>query len=46
MEDKIGRPKFFQKTFRITNTKFEMILEKHFSKISNINILFNKKTFM
>ena len=44
IENKIGRPKFFQKTFLIADTKFKIILKMFFLKISNTDILFNKKT--
>ena len=46
IEDKANRSRFFQKTFLIVDTKFEIILKKLFWKISNINILFGKKIFM
>ena len=45
IKDKIGKPRFFQKTFLIVDTKFEMILRMSFLKISNINMLFGKRTF-
>ena len=44
MEDKGGRPKFFQETFLITNTKFEVILKMPFLKISNANVAFGEET--
>ena len=44
-EDKIGRPRFFQKKFLVVNIKFEVILGMPFLKISNINVLFGKKIF-
>ena len=36
-------PRFFQETFFVANTKFEVILEILFLKISNTDILFGKK---
>ena len=44
IEDKVGRPRFFQKTFLIANTKFEVILEMYFLKIRNVDVSFGKKT--
>ena len=44
IEDKIGKPRFFQETFLVTNTKFEIILEMLFFKFSNADVLFSKKT--
>ena len=44
IEDKGGRPRFFQKAFLMTNTKFEMILGIPFLKISNADIAFGEKT--
>ena len=44
MEDNGGRPRFFQKTFLVVNTKFEVILGMLFLKISNANVAFGKKT--
>ena len=44
VEDKGGRPRFFQETFLVTNTKFEIILEMPFLKISNANIAFGERT--
>ena len=45
VEDKVSKPRFFQKTFLVANTKFEMILGMLFLKINNINMSFSKKTF-
>ena len=45
LEDKGGRPRFFQEIFLMTNTKFELILEMPFLKISNANVVFDKKIF-
>ena len=44
VEDKGGRPRFFQETFLVADTKFEMILEMLFLKISNANVAFGKGT--
>ena len=44
VENKIGRPKFFQETFLVANTKFEVILGMLFLKISNADVVFGKKT--
>lgn len=43
IKNKVKRPKFFQKIFSVMNTEFQLILEKLFLKISNLNILFSKK---
>ena len=44
VKDKGGRPKFFQKTFLVANTKFVMILGMLFLKISNANVAFSEET--
>ena len=44
IEDKGGRPRFFQETFLVANTKFEMILGMPFLKISNANMAFGEET--
>ena len=44
LEDKASRPRFFQKTFLVADTKFELILGMLFLKISNANKLFGKGT--
>ena len=44
VEDKGGRPRFFQKIFSVTDTQFEVILKMLFLKISNRNMSFDKKT--
>ena len=44
VKDKGGRPRFFQETFLVANTKFEVILGMPFLKISNANVLFGEKT--
>ena len=41
--DKSGRFRFFQKTFLVTNTKFEVILGMPFLKISNAYIAFGEE---
>ena len=46
MEDKGSRPRFFQETFLMVDTKIEVILEMPFLKISNANMAFGKKTLM
>ena len=46
MEDKVGKPRFFQETFLMANTKFEMILGMLFLKLSNADMLFGKKILM
>ena len=46
VEDKTNRPRFFQKTFLVADTKFEVILGMPFLKISNANMSFSKGTFM
>ena len=44
VEDKGGRPRFFQKTFLVADTKFEVVLGILFLKISNANIAFGEET--
>ena len=46
VKDKSGRPKFFQETFLVTDTKFEVILKMPVLKLSNADMLFGKKTLM
>ena len=43
MKDKVGRSRFFQEIFLMTNTKFEVILEILLLKFSNIDVSFGKK---
>ena len=43
MNDKVGKRRFFQKTFLVADTKFEVILGKFFIKFSNANIFFDEK---
>ena len=45
MEDKSGRPKFFQETFLVTDTKFELVLGMPFLKLSNADLSFDEGTF-
>ena len=44
VENKVGRPSFFQGIFFVANTKFEVILRMPFLKFSNANMLFGKGT--
>ena len=44
VEDKGGRPRFFQETFLVADTKFEVILEMLFLKISNADVAFGERT--
>ena len=44
VENKGGRPKFFEKTFLVADTKFEVVLEMFFLKISNANLAFGEET--
>ena len=44
VEDKANRPRFFRKTFLVTDTKFEVILRMFFLKISNIDVSFGEET--
>ena len=46
VEDKNGRPRFFQETFLVADTKFEVILGMPFLKISNANVAFGEGTLM
>ena len=43
VEDKASRPKFFQETFLVADTKFEIILRMLFLKISNAEVSFGEK---
>ena len=43
IENKANRPRFFQETFLVADTKFEIILEMLFLKISNTDVSFDKK---
>ena len=44
VEDKSGRPRFFQETFLVADTKFEVILGMPFLKISNADVAFGERT--
>ena len=46
MEDKGGRPRFFQEIFLVADTKFEVILEIFFLKINNADVTFDERTLM
>ena len=46
VEDKIGRPRFFQDTFLVADIKFKVILGMPFLKLSNTNVSFGERTFM
>ena len=45
IEDKVGRPKFFQEIFLVVDTKFEVILGMSFLKLSNADVSFDEKIF-
>ena len=44
VEDKGNKPKFFQKTFLVVDTKFEVILGMLFMKFSNPDVSFDDGT--
>ena len=44
VEDKSGRPRFFQETFLVADTKFEAILGMLFLKLSNADVSFGEET--
>ena len=44
VENKANRPRFFQETFLVADTKFEIILKMLFLKISNTDMSFSEKT--
>ena len=44
VEDKGGRPRFFQETFLVADTKFEVVLGMSFLKISNASVAFGAET--
>ena len=46
IEDKGDRPRFFQETFLVADTKFEVVLGMFFLKISNANVAFGEGTLM
>ena len=43
VENKANRPRFFQKTFLVANTKFEIILGMSFLKFNNADMSFGKR---
>ena len=43
VEDKGGRPRFFQETFLVAETKFEVVLGMPFLKISNTDVAFGEE---
>ena len=46
VEDKVSRPRFFQETFLVADTKFEVILGMLFLKISNADVSFGERTLI
>ena len=42
VEDKGGRPRFFQETFLVADIKFEVVLRMLFLKISNADVAFDE----
>ena len=46
IEDKGGRPRFFQEIFLVADTKFEVVLRMPFLKISNAVVAFGEGTLM
>ena len=44
VENKASRPRFFQETFLVVDTKFEVILKMPFLKISNADVSFGEGT--
>ena len=44
VENKGDRPRFFQETFLMANTKFEVVLGMPFLKISNADVVFGEET--
>ena len=44
VKDKGGKPRFFHKTFLVADTKFEVVLGMPFLKISNVDVVFGKRT--
>ena len=43
VEDKGGRPRFFQEIFLVADSKFEVVLGMPFLKISNANVAFDER---
>ena len=46
VEDKGGKSRFFQETFLVADTKFEVILGMPFLKLSNADMSFSKRILM
>ena len=46
VKDKFGRTRFFQETFLVADTKFEVVLRIYFLKISNADVAFGEKILM
>ena len=46
MKKKVGRSRFFQETFVVSDTKFEVILRMFFLKISNADVSFGEETLI
>ena len=46
IEDKGGKFEYFQEIFLVADTKFEVILGISFLKLSNADVLFDKRTLM
>ena len=44
LENNVDKPRFFQKTFLVVDTKFEVILRMLFLKLSNADISFSEGT--
>lgn len=45
VKDKVDRSRFFQETFLVADTKFEILIRIFFLEISNADILFGKRIF-
>ena len=45
VKNKGGRPKYFQETFLVTETKFEVVLKRPFLKLNNADVSFGEETF-
>ena len=45
VEDKGGRPRFFQETFLVADTQFVVVLGMPFLKISNVDVSLGKRIF-
>ena len=46
VEDKIGKLRFFEEIFLVTDIKFEVILRMFFLKLSNVDVSFEENTLM